>query len=343
MDVLDDWLRVLGTTGVLLTQRQMPLRSGVRIPPRDDTVFHIVTEGECWLHREGADAIQLLQGDIVLLPRGLAHVLHHDPVEEAEPLARVLARTGTSTPELPSASVVSGFYKMDARLAKAMLRSLPPVVHFTALRVREHPALSTTVTLLTSELDRPGPGSDALVQNLLDALFVYLNREWSVEAQVGGFSWLTALGNAPLSRALGRMHAAPSAPWTVETLARVAKMSRATFARRFTLYMGEPPLGYLTRWRMILAAKMLSEGDISVAEVAGKVGYDSEFAFSRAFKRHRGSAPTAFRRGSNLPAAAPGTEPEMATVMAPDADREYVSVFDASGIAPTSRPHIGLR
>lgn len=321
----------------------MPLRWGMRVPPRDDVMFHIVTEGTCWLRRAGEGAIQLLQGDMVLFPQGLAHDLLHHPAAEAEPMDRALKRMGASKPEQPSVTLVSGYYELDARLARPMFRSLPPVVHFTASRVRANPTLFSTLTLLTAELDLPGPGSAALIRHLLDALFVYTNREWSVEAGLGGFSWLAVLRNKPLSRALARMHAAPGAPWTVETLARAAEMSRATFARRFTLNMGEAPLGYLTRWRMVLAAKMLSEGDTPVAEVAGKVGYESEFAFSRAFKRHRGVSPTAFRRGSQALGAAVDAAPEMATPMAPDADREYVSVFGASGITPTPRPRGGFR
>ena len=343
MDVLDDWLRVLGAAGVITARLQMPSRWGMQVPPRDDVMFHIITEGTCWLRRAGEGAVQLYQGDMVLLPQGLGHDLLHHHAAEAEPMDRALARMGASKPEQPSATLVSGFYKLDAGLAAPMFRSLPPVVHFTASRVRANPAFFSQLTLLTAELDRPGPGSAALVRHLLDALFVYVNREWSVEARVGGFCWLAALRDASLSRALGRMHAAPSAPWTVATLARAAGTSRATFARRFTMFMGEPPLGYLTRWRMVLAAKMLREGDTSVAEVAKTVGYDSEFAFSRAFKRHRGVAPTAFRRGSQLLAATGQPAPEMATPMGPDADREYVSVFGASGITPTPRPRGGFR
>ena len=315
----------------------------MRMPARDDVTFHIVTEGTCWLRRDGTDAVQLLQGDMVLLPRGIVHDLVHHPAAEAEPMERVFARAAASKPEQPSVTLVCGVYKLDAGLARPMLRSIPPFVHFTASRVRANPALSSTLTLLTAELDRPGPGSDALVRHLFDALFVYVTREWADEAAVGGPGWLGALRDEPLSSALGQMHRSPGAPWTVASLARSAGLSRATFARRFTLHMGEPPLGYLTRWRMVLAAKMLTEGDASVAEVAKRAGYDSEFAFSRAFKRSRGVAPTGFRRRTHERAMLTDSAPEMAKEMGPDANREYVSLFDATGIIPKPRPPRGFR
>lgn len=138
--------------------------------------------------------------------------------------------------------------------------------------------------------------------------------------------WLRLLAVPGLVAAVEGMHRSPAAPWTVETLARVAGMSRATFARRFNDVVGEPPLSYLTAWRMIVAAKLLRERDASVAQVAKDVGYDSAFAFSRAFKRHSGSAPSISRR------ITVDVEDviEIAQAMGPDADRGFVTLFDAT-------------
>lgn len=139
------------------------------------------------------------------------------------------------------------------------------------------------------------PGGDILVRHLLDALLVYVLRGWA-SRQGCERGWLSALDDPSIARAIERMHAEPAAAWTVESLAKVARLSRATFARRFVARLGEPPLEYLTRWRMTLAARLLIDGGASVSEVAGQVGYTSEFAFSRAFKRARGMAPAVFRR-----------------------------------------------
>ncbi|MGK3966065.1 AraC family transcriptional regulator [Sorangium sp. So ce118] len=295
-DVLTDWYRVLCTKGVLLARSRLPAPWGMRLGARAQVTFHIVIEGTCWLRREGAAPLALHQGDLCLLPEGLAHELVHAQDGQSEPLELLLARTSAPATGGVMTTVVCGAYCLDAQLAKPMLRGLPPVVHFSAAEVRASPPLSAMMSLLTSELDRPGPGSEVLVHHLFDALFVYILRAWSDGVAAAAPSWLTALKDAALSRALTRMHADPAAPWTVELLAREAGLSRAGFARRFTAELGEPPLAYLTRWRMGLASQLLLQSEASLAEVARRVGYESEFAFSRAFKRSRGMAPASFRR-----------------------------------------------
>ncbi|MDC0682737.1 MULTISPECIES: AraC family transcriptional regulator [Sorangium] len=302
-DVLTEWCRVLSTKGVLLARSRLPAPWGMRLEARAQVTFHIVTEGACWLRREGAAPLALHQGDLCLLPQGLAHELVHARDGRAEPLERLLERRSILPTGGPVTTMVCGAYCLDAQLAEPMLRGLPPVVHFAAKEVRANPPLSAVMSLVTAELDRPGPGSEVLVQHLFDALFLYILRAWADGVAASAPGWLPALKDAALSRALASMHADPAAPWTVETLAREAGLSRAAFARRFTAELGEPPLGYLTRWRMGLASRILLQSEASLAEVARRVGYESEFAFSRAFKRSRGVAPASFRRSR---AEAPG-------------------------------------
>ncbi|HVK73244.1 MAG TPA: AraC family transcriptional regulator [Kofleriaceae bacterium] len=298
IDVLTDWCRVLSTKVVVLARSRLPAPWGMRLDARSQVVFHIVTEGSCWLRCDGATPLQLHQGDLGLVPQGMAHELVHARNGRAEPLDRLLARrTLAAPPGGPATTVVCGAYSLDLQLAEPMLRGLPPLVHFSAATVRASPSLSAVMSLVTAELDRPSPGGEVLVQHLFDALFLYILRAWADGVGATPSGWLPALKDAALSRALGSMHADPAAPWTVETLAREAGLSRAAFARRFTAELGEPPLAYLTRWRMGLAARLLRQSDASLAEVARRVGYESEFAFSRAFKRSRGMAPTSFRRG----------------------------------------------
>ncbi|WP_437877451.1 AraC family transcriptional regulator [Sorangium sp. So ce513] len=302
-DVLTDWYRVLCTKGVLLARSRLPAPWGMRLDARTQATFHIITEGSCWLRREGAAPVALHQGDLCLLPHGLAHELVHAPNGRSEPLERLLARRSVPATGGPMTTVVCGAYCLDAQLARPMLRGLPPVVHFSAAGVRASPSLHSVMSLLLVELDRPGPGSEVLVHHLFDALFLYVLRACADGAAAAAPGWLTALQDAALSRALARMHADPAAPWTVELLAREAGLSRAAFARRFTAELGEPPLAYLTRWRMGLASRLLLQSEASLAEVARRVGYESEFAFSRAFKRDRGMAPATFRR--SVAAASP--------------------------------------
>jgi AraC family transcriptional activator of mtrCDE len=306
MDVLSDWMRTMGTAGVLLARTRLAAPWGMRMEASEEVSFHIVVEGGCWLRCKGREPVELLQGDLVVLPTGAAHELVHEPRGRAEPLEELIARVRRAPPPKGRTSLVMcGAYRSDAGLAHPLLRALPPVAHFPAARIRAHAALAATVGLLVAEAERPGPGSDVLVQHLFDALFLYLVRAWAEEDAEARPGWLSALRDEALSRALARMHEKPAAPWTVESLAREAGMSRAVFARRFTQEVGEPPLAYLTGWRMGLASRLLRESEASLAEVASRVGYDSEFAFSRAFKRSRGLAPMAFRR-AGVEEMAPG-------------------------------------
>jgi AraC family transcriptional activator of mtrCDE len=296
MDPLADWLTSAGTGLGMLVRARLALPWGMQIEPSEQVVLHVVAEGSCWVKAAASPAQQLRQGDLVVLPHGDGHELADAPGTRTLPLEVLLARPAPR-PAAPATTLVCGTYALDGQIARPMLRALPKAVVFTASRIRANPALASVLSLLTSEIECPAPGGDLLVRHLFDTLFVYVFRAWMIQAPVATSSWLTALRDAAVSKSLAQMHAAPAKDWSVQALARVAGLSRAAFARRFAAAVGEPPLAYLTRWRMGLAARMLVEGDASIAQVATRVGYESEFAFSRAFKRTRGTAPSAFRRG----------------------------------------------
>ena len=322
MDILDDWLRKLGTSSVVLSNTRMPVPWGMRVPSSKDVTFHIVIGGDCWMQLYGDTPQRISAGELVILPQGVGHDIVHEPGAETEPRIHLLRRLEESPAETGSLSVVSGYYHVAPILAGPLLKPLSPVI-----RVRPSPERAgALLSLLLSELAVPRAASGTLARHLLNGILVFVMREWAMQPENFGQSWLGALHDNDLALALNRMHSSPSAPWTVETLARSAGFSRATFARHFTHQMGEPPLTYLTRWRMLLAAQFLNEQPGGVADVARKVGYDSEYAFSRAFKRHFGVAPTGFRRNAALELA-----PELAREMASDADRDFVSLFDAPG------------
>ncbi|HEY3450576.1 MAG TPA: AraC family transcriptional regulator [Myxococcales bacterium] len=294
MDPLADWLVSAGTSLGMLVRARLATPWGMRIDAHGQVMLHVVASGSCWVRAASARPQRLLQGDLAVLPHGDGHELADERATPAEPLQTVLGRP-PPRPGAPSTTLLCGTYALDDHIARPMLRALPKLVVLPAEKVRAQPQLSAVLSLLTAEIDQPAPGGNVLVKHLFDTLFVYLVRAWLQEAP-GRSSWLSALRDAPVSQALSRMHAEPTRDWTVESLAREAGMSRAAFARRFAQALGEPPLTYLARWRMGLAARLLVESDASIAEVASRVGYDSEFAFSRAFKRLRGQAPSAFRR-----------------------------------------------
>lgn len=150
--------------------------------------------------------------------------------------------------------------------------------------------------LLDSELDRARPGSDAMLPALLDVLLLHVLRAWfAVHGGSAARGWLAALHDGPVATALRAIHGEPDRPWTVAELGRRGGLSRAAFARRFTELVGQPPLGYLTWWRMVLAARLLRDTDVPLAGIARQVGYSSEFAFAHAFKRAHGLPPGRYR------------------------------------------------
>jgi AraC-like DNA-binding protein len=170
---------------------------------------------------------------------------------------------------------------------------LPDVIHLPA-RLGHRTPLRGAIDLLAAEMERPGPGTDAIVPALLDTLLLLLLRSWYEEhAMTTG--WARALSEPGIAAALRAIHDDPVRHWSVQELGSVAAMSRATFARRFTELVGEPPLGYVTWWRLTTAARLLTTGDAPLATIARQVGYASEYAFANAFKREYGIAPGRYR------------------------------------------------
>jgi AraC-like DNA-binding protein len=173
---------------------------------------------------------------------------------------------------------------------------MPDVVHLPATPGR-HPALRSAIDQLCAELERPRPGSDSVVSALIDLLLLYILRAWQDEQPPDGTaSWAAALADPVIGRALRAIHAEPGKAWTVQALGQHTGLSRAAFARRFTALVGEPPLAYLTAWRMTAAARLLRETSTPLSAVAAHTGYGSEFAFAKAFKREYGVAPGSYRR-----------------------------------------------
>ncbi|MFG3341453.1 AraC family transcriptional regulator [Glycomyces sp. NPDC048151] len=294
MDILSDTIAAtrVGRPGFGLTIRDAPWgRSYPRVPGAG---FHMVVQGSCWLIPQRSEPVPLSVGDVVLLYGNQGHGLADSP---GTPLNEI---AGPGEPELvegpgPRTTLLCGVYEFERDWSHPMLDALPEVVHVPA-RLGRHPRLRATVDLLTAELEERGPGTDAAAPALLDVLLVHILRAWLAE-QEDDTGWAAALRDTGLAATLGAVHDAPGRPWTVASLAAHAGMSRAAFARRFTAGVGEPPLAYVTRWRMITAARRLREGDAPLAAIAKEVGYSSEYAFAKAFKKAHGTAPGRYRRG----------------------------------------------
>ncbi|GAA2052480.1 AraC family transcriptional regulator [Catenulispora yoronensis] len=311
MDVLSDVIAVTRTGVPRAARVQWHAPWGQRFASVPGAAgFQIVLRGSCWvLGESGPDSepFQVQAGDVVFLPQGGAHTLVDDlatpvdtppcapgePGDSGEPGGS--AGTATVDPtgaDGPATVVLCGAYRLDPARSHPLLRELPATIHLPA-RVE----LRAIVDLLSAELEHPRHGTDAAVSPLVDLLLLYILRAWfdSEPARNAVTGWAAALNDPPVAAALQAIHRNPTAPWTVASLAAEGSLSRAPFARRFTALVGQPPLTYLTWWRMTTAAARLRETDDPLRTVAAAVGYTSEFAFATAFKREFGTAPGRFR------------------------------------------------
>ena len=275
---------------------------GLRFEERAEALFHLVTAGACWLF-VGPNRQQLIAGDIVLFPRGNPHALADHPKSKRLNLAEWIAgQAGPKTvlriggAQGTEVKVMCGVFEFGvAGTRHPVLRLLPEMVYLSAERMRDRADLTNTVAALAREVDQRGRGASLIVSRLLDVLFVQIIRAWADEQPPGGAGWIGALRDSTLSRALALMHENLSRAWDVSTLARACGASRATLARRFVAEIGEPPLAYLTRARMQEAARRLLASKDSLATIAAAVGYSSEFAFNKAFRRELGLPPGQYR------------------------------------------------
>jgi AraC-like DNA-binding protein len=251
------------------------------------TALHVVLQGACRLvPTAGLPLLRLERGDLVLLAHGTRHVLSDDPS---------LPPVGPGR-DSRSSLLLSAGYQVKCPLP--LLASLPEVVRVQADQSRDH-GLRAIIDLLEAELEDDRAGSPTVVAALADALLPLVMRAWIDECAegLGGHSLETSR-DLPIAAALERIHAEPGRAWTVTELADEVALSRSAFAHRFTRAVGEPPRAHLAHWRMTVAGRLLRNSDLSLAEVAHRVGYVSEFAFAKAFKRDYGIAPGGYRRQS---------------------------------------------
>ncbi|MER5637591.1 AraC family transcriptional regulator [Kitasatospora sp. NPDC002227] len=321
MDILTEVLASMRTSRPAAVRTDGRAPWGLRLPAVAGVGFHVVLHGSCWLLEPEAawEPLLLREGDVVFLRDGHGHVLADDPATPpTEPGEAAVAMSerrsaggGAGVTEFREGSPIGtltvggdgaptrllcGAYHLDQGRPHPLVRQLPEVVHLETGTGR-HPELTAAVQLLRTELDGPRLGSDGIVPALVDSLLLYVLRAWlDGEPSHTLAGWAAALRDPLIAPALAAIHQAPASPWTVEALATRAGTSRATFARRFTALVGEPPLAYLTRWRMTTAADLLRDPALPLATVAARTGYGSEYAFNKAFKREFGLPPGGYRR-----------------------------------------------
>jgi AraC-like DNA-binding protein len=265
-------------------------------------IYHLVTEGECHVEMEGEPPLRLSAGDVVVFPHGDAHCMASAPglaPANGSSLATVLARRprqlsygggGATT------RIICGYMACDQRLAELLLAGLPKVVRVNVRASKAGLWLETSVRYALAEARSPRPGGAGVLAKLAEVLFIEVLRLYMGEQAQGRTGWLAGVGDRLVGTALQRMHAEPARAWTLEQLAREAGTSRSVLAERFQALVGSPPMQYLTQWRMLLASNLLARGNLPLARVAEQVGYQTDTAFSRAFRREFGAPPAAWRR-----------------------------------------------
>ena len=272
--------------------------------------FHVITEGRCWAELEKERPVLLGPGDVIALPYGDAHALSNPQGGKRTPFAALLPPP--PWPEPPRVvhggggevtRVLCGFLHCDDALFSPVLTNLPRVL-FVRARPDEPSWLELTTRHMLEEASLRRPGGACLLGRLVELLFVEVLRRHMEELGEHEIGWLAAAKDPTVGKALQLMHADLAQPWTVEQLGKCVGLSRSALADRFRYLLREPPMQYLTRWRLHRAAQLLRDSDQGIASIAAQVGYESEPAFNRAFKRHVGDPPATWRSGARARALA---------------------------------------
>jgi AraC-like DNA-binding protein len=266
--------------------------------------YHVVASGSCWAGVLGGPATPLEAGDVIVFPQGDAHVVssspgmrgdpHVDPKELARsklPLTVSLLGGGKER-----AQIICGFIGCDTRPFNPLMAALPRVIHMPGTHGRDSIA-RRLVDLAVAESSAPRAGTESVLSRLSELLFVEVVRFHLAGQAPEDVGWFAGLRDDSVGRALHRLHERPAHAWGLDELAKEAGMSRSMLAERFAHFVGVPPIQYLAQWRIQLAASLLRSSQSSLAEIAHRVGYGSEAALSRAFKRWVGVAPAPYRRG----------------------------------------------
>ena len=259
--------------------------------------YHILTSGRCWGGLTGEQAVPLAPGDVIVFPQGDAHVMSSDPKLRSVPATpgRFPETVTLGDGGQVAATLVCGFLGCDRRPFNPLLSTLPRQLHLPGL---SSGWLQSFARQVVEESQARRVGADSVLTRLAELMFVEVLRRYIETLPLEQRGWLAGLRDAAVGRALGLLHGDPAHPWTLDELAAGVAMSRSVFADRFTTLVGQPPMQYLAHWRMQLAAGRLAVGNAKVAAIAEQVGYESEEAFSRAFKRLIGVSPAAWRRGT---------------------------------------------
>lgn len=308
VDPLGEALHALRMSGVFYCRSEFSAPWGLELPPMPDCLmFHVLTAGRCWIEAAPGERRLLQAGDLVLLPHGAGHTLVSEP---GTPCGRLFALPREQLSERyevlrlggggATTSVICGAVRFEHPTARHLVAMLPPLICIEAASTPHAQWLQSSLSFMAAEARELRPGGEAVVTRLADILVIQAIRSWIAEDPAAHAGWLGALRDRQIGRVIAQIHRDPARNWTLATLAAEAAMSRSAFAARFTELVGTPAMQYLARWRMHVAMARLKERRENLGELASQVGYQSEAAFHRAFKRLVGVPPgTVQRRGGD--------------------------------------------
>ncbi|WP_191600850.1 AraC family transcriptional regulator [Marinomonas algicola] len=297
-DPLGETLYSLRLNGVMYAASELKAPWGMDMPPlKGNMMFHIITQGACWLRFLDYPDTYLQPGDIALLPRGEGHLISDEKKTQCEPFFDLPVTHISNRFESiqyggggEKTLLTCGVLSFDNVIGQKLIAQLPSLIHLKAEEGRTK-ALQGLIELMSEESKTLGAGGETIVANIADIVVIKAIRYWLDTAPEANKGWLGALKDPKIGKALTAMHAHPELDWTLDSLAAQVGMSRSGFSARFTDVIGTSAKQYLTEWRMGLARLRIMEAPVSLIELAEDLGYTSEAAFSRAYKRVFGVPP----------------------------------------------------
>jgi AraC-like DNA-binding protein len=320
-DALSDLLKTVRLTGAAFFEISANAPWVAESPTRDMILpkilhgadhliaYHVVTKGRCYASTIGGKPIAVEAGEVVVFAHGDPHVMSSGPGMRADPFtaSAIDAMTSGPLPFLidlaqgePSAQLVCGYLACDARPFNPLLDNLPPVIKAGNPSAGDTGWLGQFIRFAIAESADKRAGSEGVLSKMSELMFIEVVRQYLQSLPPEHSGWLAGLRDPFVGKALSLMHGAPSREWSLEDLAREAGASRSVLAERFTQLVGIPPIQYLAKWRMQIASERLIVGNSNVATIAAEIGYESEAAFSRAFKKIMGVPPSAWRRRDQM-------------------------------------------
>jgi AraC-like DNA-binding protein len=301
MDPLSEVLALLKPQSLSSGGFRVPGDMAIYFPKHQGIKCYAMLAGQCWLVVEGVpEPVLIHAGDCFLLPRGfpfrLATDLSLEPVLYTDAFARLGGRSEVPRVTEGARYIAGGHFSLTGGYSEMILHSLPPIVHIR--RESDKAAMRWSLERMREELSDPQPGGSLIAQQLAYMMLIQALRLHLADAANAGRGWLSALSDKHMSIAIASMHADPGYPWTLQSLAERVGMSRSVFALRFRETVGATPMEYLTRWRMLLAADRLKNSSEGLSAIAQSLGYESESAFGKAFRRVMGCSPRQYTRST---------------------------------------------